>query len=47
LLQLPSQIKAAKEENLLEEDESDLMVENGKLEMDVNPYEIVTLKLIY
>lgn len=47
LLQLPSQIKAAKEVNLLEEDESDLMVEHGKLEMDVNPYEIVTLKLAY
>jgi alpha-mannosidase len=46
-LKLPDQINAAKVVNLLEENEADLNVDNGKLEMDVNPYEIVTLKLIY
>lgn len=45
LLSLPPQIKAANWVNLLEEEGSELSIENGKLEMDVNPFEIVTLKL--
>jgi len=46
-LQVPSQIKAAKCVNLLEEEESELEIEDGKLEMEVNPFEIVTLKLLF
>ena len=46
-LQMPSQIKAAKCVNLLEEEESELAIEDGKLEMKVKPFEIVTLKLLF
>ncbi|MBM3141455.1 MAG: glycoside hydrolase [Chloroflexi bacterium] len=46
-LQMPVQIKAAKCVNLLEEEESELKVENGELRMEVNPFEIVTLKLLF
>ncbi len=45
LLSLPPQIKAARWVNLLEEEGSELSIENGKIAMDVNPFEIVTLKL--
>ncbi|GAI07942.1 unnamed protein product, partial [marine sediment metagenome] len=46
-LQMPGQIKAAKCVNLLEEEESELAIEDGKLEMKVKPFEIVTLKLLF
>jgi alpha-mannosidase len=46
-LQMPSQIKAARCVNLLEEDVSELKIENGKLKMEVNPFEIITLKLLF
>lgn len=44
-LELPPQITSVKTVNLLEEEEAGLTVDNGKLEMDVQPFEIVTLKL--
>ena len=44
-LHMPRQIKSAECVNLLEEDESKLDISDGKLEMEVNPFEIVTLKL--
>ncbi|MCK4331860.1 MAG: glycoside hydrolase, partial [Dehalococcoidia bacterium] len=44
LLRVPAQIQAAKCVNLLEEEESELAIEDGKLEMKVKPFEIVTLK---
>jgi alpha-mannosidase len=44
-LQMPRQIKSAECVNLLEEDESKLDIADGKLEMEVNPFEIVTLEL--
>jgi len=47
LLQMPSQIKAAKCVSLLEEEESELEIKDGKLEMAVKPFEIVTLKLLF
>ena len=47
LLRVPAQIKAAKCVNLLEEEESELAIEDGKLEMKVKPFEIVTLKLLF
>ena len=46
LLQMPGNIKAAKCVNLLEQDELEVRVEDGKVEMDVQPFEIVTLKLL-
>jgi alpha-mannosidase len=46
-LKLPTQIKGAKVADLLERDELDLQVEDGKLEMDVKAFEIVTLKLLF
>jgi alpha-mannosidase len=45
VLRLPSQIKAAKGVNLIEEEESELTVDNSRLTMEVGPFEIVTLKL--
>jgi len=45
VLRLPSQIKAAKVANLLEEEESELTVNKNRLTMEVGPFEIVTLKL--
>jgi len=47
LLRVPAQIKAAKCVNLLEEEESELAIQDGKLEMKVKPFEIVTLKLLF
>jgi alpha-mannosidase len=46
LLRVPTQINAAKSVNLLEEQESELRINRGNLELDVGPFEIVTLKLI-
>ena len=45
ILSLPPKIRAAKCVNLLEEEESELAIEDGKLAIDVDPFEIVTLKL--
>ena len=45
-LWLPSQVKAVQYANLLEEGEYELKIEDGKLEMEVGPFEIVTLKLL-
>jgi hypothetical protein len=42
---LPPQIKSASCVNLLEEEETKLAIKGGMLEMDVSPFEIVTLKL--
>jgi hypothetical protein len=42
---MPSQIKSASFVNLLEEEESELDIKDGLVEMDVSPFEIVTLKL--
>lgn len=47
ILQLPAQIKAANYVNLLEEEESELNINNGKLEIDVSPFEIITLRLLF
>jgi alpha-mannosidase len=44
-LQVPNQIKSASCVNLLEEGESKLNIKDGLLEMDVSPFEIVTLRL--
>jgi alpha-mannosidase len=44
-LQMPSQIKSANCVNLLEEEESELDIKDGLLEIDVSPFEIVTLRL--
>jgi len=44
-LSVPPQITSLKMINLLEEDESGLKIENGKIEMQVKPFEIVSLKL--
>ncbi len=44
-LQVPNQIKSASCVNLLEEEESKLDIKDGLLEMDVSPFEIVTLRL--
>ncbi|MBC8275175.1 MAG: glycoside hydrolase [Chloroflexi bacterium] len=44
-LQMPPRIKSASCVNLLEEEETNLAIEGGMLEMDVSPFEIVTLKL--
>jgi alpha-mannosidase len=44
-LQMPSQIKSASCVNLLEEEESELDIKGELLEMDVSPFEIVTLRL--
>jgi len=44
-LQVPTQIKSAYCVNLLEEEESQLSIRAGLLEMDVSPFEIVTLRL--
>jgi alpha-mannosidase len=44
-LQVPNQIKSASIVNMLEEYESKLYIKDGLLEMDVLPFEIVTLKL--
>jgi alpha-mannosidase len=45
VLRVPSHIRAATVVNLLEEGESELAIHNGKLRMEVGPFEIVTLKL--
>ena len=45
-LKMPCQIKSARCVNLLEEEESSLDIKDGMLEMDVSPFEIVTLKLL-
>jgi alpha-mannosidase len=47
LLRMPARIRRAKCVNLLEEEESELKLENGELRMEVNPFEIVTLKLLF
>jgi len=44
-LRMPPRIKSASCVNLLEEEEKKLAIEGGMLEMDVSPFEIVTLKL--
>jgi alpha-mannosidase len=44
-LQVPNRIKSASCVNLLEEEEFKLDIKDGMLEMDVSPFEIVTLKL--
>jgi alpha-mannosidase len=44
-LQVPNQIKAASCVNLLEKEEFQLDIKDGHLEMDVKPFEVVTLKL--
>jgi alpha-mannosidase len=44
-LKIPPLIKSASCVNLLEEEETNLAIEDGMLEMDVSPFEIVTLKL--
>ena len=45
-LKMPCQIKAASCVNLLEEEESSLDIKDGMLEMEVSPFEIVTLRLL-
>jgi alpha-mannosidase len=45
-LRMPLQIKAAKSVDLLEEEESELAINEDTVEMDVGPFEIVTLKLV-
>jgi alpha-mannosidase len=45
ILQIPNQIKSASIVNMLEDEESKLDINDGLLEMDVSPFEIVTLKL--
>jgi alpha-mannosidase len=44
-LQVPNQIKSASCVNLLEQEEFPLDIKDGLLEMNVAPFEIVTLKL--
>jgi alpha-mannosidase len=44
-LRLPAGIKRAYITNLLEQPEREIAFKNGKLELDVSPFEIVTLKL--
>jgi len=44
-LQVPVQINAAKSVNLLEQEESELAINDHTVEMEVGPFEIVTLKL--
>jgi alpha-mannosidase len=45
-LSLPSSIRFAKVVNLLEENESEMPVNDNKIIMAVNPFEIVTIKLL-
>ena len=45
-LQMPTQIKSASCVDLLEEEESKIDIKDGLLEMDVSPFEIVTLRLV-
>jgi alpha-mannosidase len=45
-LRMPPQIKSVSCVNLMEEEETNLAIEGGMLEMDVSPFEIVTLKLL-
>jgi alpha-mannosidase len=47
LIKIPSQVKAAKSVDLLENNENDLIIRNSKLVMDVKSFEIITLKLFY
>jgi alpha-mannosidase len=44
-LQVPNQIKSASCVNLLEQEEFQLDLKNGLLEMNIAPFEVVTLKL--
>lgn len=47
VLVLPTQIKKAMSVNLLEQEDVELQIKNNRLEMDVGPFEIVTLKLFF
>lgn len=44
-LSLPPQVRAVRTANLLEKDEGEVPLRKGMVEMDVGPFEIVTLKL--
>ncbi len=47
VLGVPPQITSATFTNLLEEDEGEIEISDSKIEMDVGPFEIITLKLEY
>lgn len=44
-LRLPPRVESVRSANLLEQDESEVPLKNGNLELEVGPFEIVTLKL--
>ena len=47
IISIPTQIKAAKSVDLLENDENELKIENNQLKLQIKSFEIVTLKLLY